>query len=299
MIMSVLERFTAPEGRRLLIEAFCNQSIVGGERQIAERLASVCVVEEFAHDARFIEQGASDNDILFLLSGSAAIIINGREVTRRSAGQHVGEMALIDVSARRMATVVACEDTVIARVAEPEFTKVANEFPSIWRRMAIQIGTRLRERSKFIKEPNPQPHLFIGSSRESLPVATKIKNGLSNHPLSIYLWTEEIFTPSDTNIEALEHELERADFSILVLGPDDKIFSRGKDADGPRDNVIFELGLFMGALTRQRTFFVVPRGADLKIPTDLGGVTPLAYSEDDIDDLCATASKLIAGLGPK
>lgn len=41
--------------------------------------------------------------------------------------------------------------------------------------------------------------------------------------------------------------------------------------------MVFELGLFMGALSRDRTFVVVPHGVDLKIPTDLLGMTTLRY----------------------
>jgi CRP/FNR family transcriptional regulator, cyclic AMP receptor protein len=49
----------------------------------------------------------------------------------------------------------------------------------------------------------------------------------------------------------------------------------------PRDNVIFELGLFMGALSRERTLVLVPKGMDFKVPSDLLGMThiPHAFSK--------------------
>jgi hypothetical protein len=67
------------------------------------------------------------------------------------------------------------------------------------------------------------------------------------------------------------------DFAILVLSPDDIVQSRNDSNLGPRDNVIFELGLFMGRLGRERTFAVHQRNAHVKIPTDLSGVTLAAY----------------------
>ena len=119
--------------------------------------------------------------------------------------------------------------------------------------------------------------------------------------MSVFVWTDDIFVASKTSIESLEAELIKADFAILVLAPDDRIFSRGHDSDAPRDNVIFELGLFMGALTRQRTFFVKPRGMDIKIPSDLFGVTPLEYDPGagTLDAVCSAIRKLVRGGGPK
>lgn len=298
-MMSLIDRFVSASGKRLLIEALSKQAIVFGSVVVAKRLAVLCTVEEFSPGAKLIEQGGSDNDLLFVLGGSVKIIINGREVGKRNAGQHVGEMALLDVSARRAATVIASEETVVARISEPDFANVANDHSVMWRLIAIELADRLRQRSRFIKEPNPQPHLFIGSSRESLPVAEAIKDGLASMPFSTYLWTDDIFTASKTNIESLESELERSDFAILVLGPDDKVFSRGKDAEAPRDNVLFELGLFMGALSRRRTFFVIPTGLNLKIPSDLLGVTPLQYDPGKLANLSESILKLIVNAGPK
>ena len=113
--MRLIDRFKSVDGRRLLVDALSTQEIVGGEREgSAEQFADVCALEEFAAGAKIIEQGSSDNDIFFIIGGSTKIIINGREVNTRVAGQHVGEMALIDPTARRSATVLTIEDTVVA-----------------------------------------------------------------------------------------------------------------------------------------------------------------------------------------
>ena len=65
-----------------------------------------------------------------------------------------------------------------------------------------------------------------------------------------------------------------------VLSPDDAVISRDATLEAPRDNLVFELGLFMGALGHSRTFLLHHRGSGLKIPTDLSGFTPLTYQTD-------------------
>jgi hypothetical protein len=58
-----------------------------------------------------------------------------------------------------------------------------------------------------------------------------------------------------------------------VLTADDVVESRGERKGSPRDNVLFELGLFMGHIGRPRTFFISDRGARIMLPTDLAGIT--------------------------
>ncbi len=67
---------------------------------------------------------------------------------------------------------------------------------------------------------------------------------------------------------------------------------RGEAASVPRDNVVFELGLFLGALGRQRCAFVMPSDREIRLPTDLLGLTPLKYRTDRAD------GNLIATIGP-
>ncbi|MEK7994821.1 MAG: TIR domain-containing protein, partial [Planctomycetota bacterium] len=83
--------------------------------------------------------------------------------------------------------------------------------------------------------------------------------------------------PSSTAIEALTALAQDADFAVIVLSPDDITLSRGNRRPSPRDNAIFELGLFMGAIGRDRTCLFKPQGMDIKIPSDLMGVTCVEY----------------------
>jgi hypothetical protein len=118
--------------------------------------------------------------------------------------------------------------------------------------------------------------VFIGSSSEGLNFARAVRAQLEDDA-EISLWNEDFFGVGSTFIETLVNALPRFDFAILVLTPDDLVASRSDEKLGPRDNVIFELGLFMGKLGRTRTFFVHQSGAAVKIPTDLSGVTRATY----------------------
>src|SRR5262249_4003628 len=64
-----------------------------------------------------------------------------------------------------------------------------------------------------------------------------------------------------------------SDHAILVLTPDDRTVLRRKRSPAPRDNVVFELGLFMGCLGRRRASYVLceVRGKTPRLATDLLG----------------------------
>jgi CRP/FNR family transcriptional regulator, cyclic AMP receptor protein len=154
--------------------------------------------------------------------------------------------------------------------------------------------------------PNANPCVFIGSSSESLDVAKELKKGIQRNSTSVTLWTDDVFRPSSSAIEDLLTQVKRADFAILVFGQDDAVISRKKKTPAPRDNVIFELGLFMGVLGRPRTLIVKPKRLVTKTPSDLLGLTPLEYdlssrkgSPDSITGVCAKIRNVIHQLGPR
>jgi hypothetical protein len=127
-----------------------------------------------------------------------------------------------------------------------------------------------------------KPAVFVGSSTEGLDFARAVRNQLIREA-EITLWNEGFFKLGHTFIETLVNELPRFDFAILVLTPDDLVNSRETEVFGPRDNVIFELGLFMGYLGRTRTFIVYQASAELKLPSDLSGVAAATYDWPRVD----------------
>jgi predicted nucleotide-binding protein len=148
--------------------------------------------------------------------------------------------------------------------------------------------------------------VFIGSSTEALEAANTINTSLSKKTVTTRCWSQGVFQASKTTIEDLWSLTRDADFAIIVLSPDDVSISRGNKKQSPRDNVIFELGLFIGALGRERAFIVAPGDIDIKIPTDLLGVTFLPYKTSGVNTLgrrlqpiCKELSRLITELGPR
>ena len=132
-----------------------------------------------------------------------------------------------------------------------------------------------------------RPSIFVGSSSEALDLAHTLSIGLEQFA-DVTVWNEGIFQLGSTTIESLLRALDIFDFAVLLVTPDDITVSRGRRRATPRDNVLFELGLFVGRLGRFRTFVVVPSGSGQKIPSDLAGVTFAHYQSNRGTDPAAT-----------
>jgi CRP/FNR family transcriptional regulator, cyclic AMP receptor protein len=262
-------------------------------------VARKCLVESLSKGATIIRQGGKDTDLIFILKGSVEILIRNRNHIVRKAGTHVGEMAAIDPTAKRSATVRAIEATDIARISERDFSKIADRWPNLWRQLALELANRVRDHTQKITSKNLSAQIFIGSSSESMATAGKIKSQLSKKFPKTRVWYQAVFGASETYIESLESESRRSDFALLILSPDDKVFSRGKASKAPRDNVIFELGLFMGAIGRKRTFLVSPHGEKLKLPSDLEGITRVQYTKANLRKAVSEIAAQIKKSGTK
>ena len=287
----MLEKLEGKDGKRLTIDLLRRQKLIGGTVELAEQIYAIAQLREFQVDEKLIEENAEDSDVYLILTGEVRVEVHGRLVAKRQHGQHVGEMSLVDPTRPRSASVIAIEKTVCAIVSEAAFATLGNTHGELWRIIAIELSDRLRERGKFLSPPNETPEIFIGCSREMLPIAEQIQRSLAQKPVLATLWTDSFFRVSSTTIESLLEKFKKFDFAVLVLGKEDLVTSRSKRKPAPRDNVVFELGLAMGALSRERTFMVYEQGLDIKIPSDLLGVTPLTY-------MAGAASTLATRIAP-
>lgn len=303
----MINRFEGTEGKRLLVEALKDSQLVEHNEDLANKLAEIGQLVSFNSGDVLMTQGGADNDIFFILFGQVNVVINNRHVAIREARETVGEMALLDPTEPRAATVTARSDqAVVLKVTEPDFRRLADEYPRVWKTVAQVVAERLRQRSVFLNAPNSNPRLFLGCSAESLVIAEEIQLGLKHNKINPIIWTNGVFGPSSVTIDALLTEVNESDFAVFVFSPDDKVISRNHQYDAPRDNTIFELGLFMGRLERNRTFIVKEHSSDVKIPTDLLGITPLTYVYRDGDDLtaavgtvCTQLRKIVEKLGAR
>jgi hypothetical protein len=124
-----------------------------------------------------------------------------------------------------------------------------------------------------------KPRIFLGSSGKQAKLVQALTRGLSE-VAEVEPWTS-VFNPGVSTLDRLVELTRQVDFAAFVFAQDDWT-TNATDATAtaqasPRDNVVFEAGLFGGALGMRRTFILHARGA--KLPTDLLGMTAVRYPE--------------------
>src|SRR5678815_839122 len=125
-----------------------------------------------------------------------------------------------------------------------------------------------------------KPRIFLGSSGKQEKLLQALTRGLED-VAQVQPWTTS-FNPGTTTLERLFELTREVDFAAFVFAHDDWTAGgppasgpSGSGQDSPRDNVVFEAGLFGGVLGMRRTFILHANGA--KLPSDLLGLTCVRY----------------------
>jgi hypothetical protein len=128
------------------------------------------------------------------------------------------------------------------------------------------------------------PRVFIASSREALQVAEAVNIRLEGDGRTKQ-W-DNAFDLSTLTLPALCARTKETDFAVFVFHKDDQTIVRGNTYSSVRDNVVFELGLYIGSLGIEKCFVLVPKSVegDFRLPTDLAGLTVTSY-DDSIEDM--------------
>src|SRR5262245_29234831 len=133
-----------------------------------------------------------------------------------------------------------------------------------------------------------KPRIFLGSSGKQEKLLQALTRGLED-VAHVEPWTTS-FNPGTTTLERLVKLAHEVDFAGFAFARDDWTSASqpapphtGSGQASPRDNVVFEAGLFGGVLGMRRTFILHASGS--KLPSDLLGLTSIRYGE-------ATAAEL-------
>ena len=127
-----------------------------------------------------------------------------------------------------------------------------------------------------------KPRIFLGSSGKQEKLLQALTRGLED-VAHVEPWTTS-FNPGTTTLERLLELAHEVDFAAFAFARDDWTTNSSSASPStesgqasPRDNVVFEAGLFGGTLGMRRTFILHANGS--KLPSDLLGLTCVRYGE--------------------
>lgn len=136
--------------------------------------------------------------------------------------------------------------------------------------------------------------LFIGSSSEELKFAEQVKKLLEiDFDVTIWndnVWDTAVFKINQNFLADLLKASLQFDFGILIGTSDDKVMFRGKEVLQPRDNVLFELGLFTGRLGTTKCAFLIDK--EIKLPSDFNGLTLARFNKADLTTLESSVKQI-------
>lgn len=151
-----------------------------------------------------------------------------------------------------------------------------------------------------------RPEVFVASSVGGLEAAYAIQQLLESSNLDVTVWSQGVFGSSDYALANLSEIANRTDFAVFVFTYEDAKQLRNSRVHTVRDNIILELGIFLGLLGATRTFVIAPHADKaLRLPSDLSGFAFLSFNahRTNLDVALSPAVQKIvavaAELGPR
>ncbi|MBN1603838.1 MAG: nucleotide-binding protein [Chitinispirillaceae bacterium] len=133
-----------------------------------------------------------------------------------------------------------------------------------------------------------KPRIFIGSSARAYELVKWLAEQIRSHDFAVPIeWKSGGFAPSKSTLDNLLEQCRTCDFAVIFFTRDDDKFAKQLiDSNptqifkGPRDNTIFEAGLFVGALgLAPERCILVSTVLESTLPSDIRGVTYIPIDE--------------------
>lgn len=277
----MLARFTGDEGRRNLLYALSEQKLVRGDSALAEALASSVTLLEAQVGAAVIHQGGVDNDVYLIVTGSFDVFVNGKRVAHRKAGEHVGEMAAVQPTQIRSATVVAAEPSVVARLSAARLDDLAQQFPLIHRHVAQELARRLFQRNDYVGSARERTKVLVLASAQSTDAAQVLQETLASEGFTVRLWQDGLARSGGLAVQRLQETAAGVDFAVVLAGTEDARTAGDAAWPASRDDVLLEVGVLLGVLGGDRVVLLESHGGT----SELAGVVNLRWQPDASRDL--------------
>jgi len=307
----MMKKFLSRDGRLALIETLGKQRVLEGvPSEFLAKLAGTVTLKQLRRGQRIIRQDDQGKELFFVLCGDGLqIFINNRPHVIRECGELVGEMAMLVKNGKTSACVRAAGPTVVAQIDYQAFTKLARQYHGVWLGIARLLAERLQQRNRHIRLRKAIPRVFVGSSSERKVDAELARDKLKTRlgtGVEVVLWSDKggVFELGSTTMADLVGATQGFDFGLFIFAPDDRLRLRKFDYRAVRDNVLLELGLFMGAFSDpKRALILRPNTKKVRLPSDLLGMTVLQYDprkkEASIDAAMEEFASVIEANGPR
>ncbi|MEO6393285.1 MAG: TIR domain-containing protein [Pyrinomonadaceae bacterium] len=124
--------------------------------------------------------------------------------------------------------------------------------------------------------------IFVASSCEARIEDMAVRRILEDYDIEPVSW-RDTFNPGEFGLETLIKITQKIHGAVIISTPDDKVWYRGSESLAPRDNVLFEMGLFIKAMGLKHVALIFVKddnGVSPKMPTDIHGLNVILFEKD-------------------